>query len=469
MILLLHDSSGDSILRSILRGLTGTDPVFPNIIYQQCRSSRSGDHEITEQALPDHGTNSYKLKDLPPEEGVQGWICVGGGFLALFCSFGFLNAMGVFQTYYQENTLHEYAPSDIAWIFSFQLMSMWAPGPLFGRIIDTYGPRLVLLPCSILCVFALCMTSLASDYYQIFLAQGVAFGIGAGGVFTSSTVCVSQWFLRRRGLANGIITVGSSLAGVILPLFIYKLLVEIGLAGALRYSALMIGVLLALSCFLVRPRMPPKKWDKKAGWFDPSLFRQPPFALFTIGSFLSMWGTWIPFAFISTFATQKAFSSEMALSLISLINATSIIGRLLPNYLSDKVGHFNVISVAGFLSSMIMACLWLPFNFFSSHAGITVFCLCYGFTSGTFIALIVPCAAKTGSIETIGTRFGTYQPVIGMSMLTGLPISGAILDLQGGLNYWGLQTFAIVTTFIGAIIIAASTVLFRRSSNTWRV
>lgn len=163
---------------------------------------------------------------------------------------------------------------------------MWLPGPLFGRLVDTYGPAPVLYPSAALCIFALGMTSLADQYYQIFLAQGLVFGIGAGGVFTTAFVCVGQWFVRRRGLATGIASSGSSLGGVVFPIFLNQLTEQIGLHGALRYTALLIGILLASSCFMIRARLPRKKWNPNFKWFHAGLFKQKPFFLYAAGAFL---------------------------------------------------------------------------------------------------------------------------------------------------------------------------------------
>lgn len=168
---------------------------------------------------------------LPPEGGLRGWLCCVGGSLGLFATLGFLNALspllpqnrlmagpftnlysiGIFQTTYQNTLLKDYSSSKISWIFTIQLSLIWAPGSLFGRIVDTYGPRPVLIPCTFLCVFSLCMTSLSTKYYQIILAQGIGYGLGAGGIFTTCLVCVSQWFVKQRGLALGITVAGSSI------------------------------------------------------------------------------------------------------------------------------------------------------------------------------------------------------------------------------------------------------------------
>ena len=194
----------------------------------------------------------------------------------------------MFQTVYQDTTLKDYSSSEIAWIFAVQICLMWALGPLYGRVLDTYGPAPVLYPCSFLCVFSLCMTSLADEYYQIFLAQGLGFGMGAGGVFTTAMVCVGQWFVKRRGLAIGMSSCGASVGGVIFPVFLDRVIKHVGFYGAVRYTALLVGVLLAVSCLMVRSRLPRKEWNSKAPWFDVTLFQEKQFALYTLGAYFVM-------------------------------------------------------------------------------------------------------------------------------------------------------------------------------------
>ncbi|KAJ5739415.1 hypothetical protein N7533_012199 [Penicillium manginii] len=413
--------------------------------------------------------SSVTEENFPPEGGLQGWLCVVGATLALFSTLGFLNAIGVFQTIYQETTLKEYSSSEISWIFAVQLCLMWALGPLYGRVVDTYGAAPVLIPCSTLCVFALCMTSLAEKYYQIFLSQGLAFGIGAGGVFCASFVCVGQWFVKRRGLAIGIASCGSSIGGVLFPIFLDRMVKNVGFYGAVRYTALFVGVILAASCFLVRARLPRKTWNRETPWLDVTLFKQKQFAVYTLGSFFVMWGLWGPFDFISTMAQARGFSPTLSLYLISIINATSIPGRVLPPYLADKIGHFNVLTICALLTGGSMLVLWLPFNYYPSHVGIIIFGLVYGFVSGAVVSLLMPCVAKSGSLDTLGQRFGTYQMVISISCLTGLPIMGSILSQQGNDNFAGLQIFASVAALLGGGLIAYSTYLLGSSRGTRRV
>ncbi|GLA02068.1 hypothetical protein AnigIFM60653_001363 [Aspergillus niger] len=423
---------------------------------------------------------------IPPEEGVKGWLTVAGSFCALFSSFGFLNAIGVFQTTYQQTSLKDYDASDISWIFAVQLALMWAPGPLWGRMIDTYGPIPVLWPCSILCVLGLCMTSLAHEYYQIFLAQGLCFGIGAGGVFTSAMICVGQWFVRRRGLATGIAVSGSSLGGVIFPIFLDRVINDIGFYGAVRYTALFVGIMLALACLLIRSRLPRKEWNGKAAWVDLTLLKDTAFGLYTAGAFFIMfvirsyqwpypttdsdrWGLWAPFDYISSMAENAGFSSTLALYLISIINAASIFGRLIPPQLADVFGHFNVLTLCCFGTGVSMLCLWLPFNYHPSHAGIIVFSAVYGFVSGAVVSLMMPCVAKVGDLQTLGQRFGTFQLIMSVSCLTGLPIMGAILEKQNYTDYSGLQLFGACCGILGSVLIGAATFLLRKVRNTSKI
>jgi MFS family permease len=54
------------------------------------------------------------------------------------------------------------------------------------------------------------MLSLCTEYYQIFFAQGVGFGIAASGLFSCATTSTGQWFHKRKALALGVVLAGSS-------------------------------------------------------------------------------------------------------------------------------------------------------------------------------------------------------------------------------------------------------------------
>jgi MFS family permease len=93
-------------------------------------------------------------------------------------------------------------------------------------------------------------------------------------------------------------------------------------------------------------------------------------------------------------------------------SSTSIPGRIIPPLIADHVGHFNVLTLCIAMTGGSILCLWLPFNYHPSHAGLIVFALVYGFVSGAVVSLLMPCVGKSGSLETLGQRFGTFQFMI---------------------------------------------------------
>jgi MFS family permease len=150
-----------------------------------------------------------------PDGGLQAWSVVFGGWCCLFASFGWIMCMGVFQDYYQTTMLREYSPSVIAWIPSTQASIMFLGAPVFGKIFDAYGPRFLLVFGSFFQVFGLMMLSISESYYQIFLYQGVCSAIGTSALFYAGNNTVGRWFSKKRALATGIVSSGSSTGGVV--------------------------------------------------------------------------------------------------------------------------------------------------------------------------------------------------------------------------------------------------------------
>lgn len=229
-----------------------------------------------------------------PDGGLEAWLVVLGGWCCLFCSFGWINCIGVFQEYYQQNMLSQYSSSSVSWIPSMEVFMMFLGGPVFGKVFDNYGPRYLLLIGSFFHVFGLMMTSLSTQYYQFFLAQGVCSSLGASAVFYAAMSSIGTWFYKNRAAAFGVMTAGSSLGGVIYPIMVTKLIPEIGFPWTMRAAAFMILGMLVIANLTVKSRLPPLPREFHIMEFIRPL-KEPAFALICLGSFMFFFGTFLPF------------------------------------------------------------------------------------------------------------------------------------------------------------------------------
>jgi len=369
----------------------------------------------------------------------------------MFSSFGWLNAIGVFQSYYQTHQLKEYTASEIAWIPSLEIFMMFVMGPLVGYIYDNRGPRELLLVGSFLHVFGLMMTSISNSYYQIILAQGICSPLGLNCIFNASVGTVSTWFLKKRGAAFGIMAAGSSLGGVIFPIMVNKLIPDVGFGWSMRIVAFVILGLLIVANLTIKSRLPPRGRPLDVAQFTTP-FTELPFLTLVIACFLFFMGLFLPINFIQTQALAQGMSLNMAQYLIPILNAASIFGRIIPGILADRWGRYNLNICMSLLSGIFTLALWLPA---SGNAPIIVFAALYGFTSGAFVSLAPGQLAQISKVEQIGVRSGLLFAVNSIAGLVESPIAGAIVKSQHG-SFTGAQIYAGCFLLAGAVMFVFS-------------
>ena len=380
-----------------------------------------------------------------PDGGKDAWLCLLGSFCCLFCSFGWINCLGVFQNYYQTHQLRDYSPSSIAWIASIEIFMMFFPGPIVGWAFDNYGPKYLLIFGTFFHVFGLMMTSLCTEYYQFILAQAICSPLGLNCIFNAATSTIPTWFLKKRGAAYGIMAAGSGLGGIIIPIMASHLIPQIGFSWTMRAIAFMLLGLLIIASLTIKSRLPPRPRPLRFKVFlEP--FTDTRFNLLTLSSFLFFMGLFIPINFIEVQAIANGMSLRLASYLLAILNAGSIFGRIIPGALADKVGKFNMQSLFCTVAGIIVLALGLPA---SSNAAYITFAALYGFASGAYVSLLPAQMAHISEVHQIGVRVGVTFAVVSFAGLIGNPIAGAIVTRNKG-EYWGLNVFAGVLLMAGS-------------------
>ncbi|KAL7619469.1 hypothetical protein AAE478_010008 [Parahypoxylon ruwenzoriense] len=371
-----------------------------------------------------------------PDGGLEAWLVVAGGFCALFSTFGLVNCVGVFVSYYVNGPLESYGASTVSWITSIQVFMMSGLNAVMGRLFDSFGPRYMLIVGTLVYCFGLMMLSLSTQYYQIILSQGIVSAIGMSAVFNSAMNSVMGWFFKRRAAALGLMVSGSSLGGVVLPIMMNHLIPRIGFPWTMRVLGFIFLALCGFSCVTVKSRLPPRKKPFNIEDYIRPL-KEPAFLCIVCAAFFFFWGMFLPFNYLQLQAQQQGIDPAIVPYLLPILNAVSIPGRILPGFLGDRFGRFNVMIFISGLSGVITLALWVPGK---STATTVVYGAVFGFASGGFISLLPAVVAQISDLREIGTRTGIAFFFAALGALTGSPIGGAIVSAQHG-SFLGLQLF----------------------------
>lgn len=259
---------------------------------------------------------------------------------------------------------------------------------------------------------------------------------------------MGHFFKERRGFATGVASTAGSLGGVIFPLMLQSLFDRVGWAWAIRILCFICLALTIVANFLIRSRLPPLEFASVHP--DIKIFKNRAFLLTTIAVFLLEFALFIPLTYISSYALSQGFSEPFSFQILTVLNAGSVFGRILPGYWADRMGPFNANILSVILSIISILAVWLPAG--KTTPGLVIFAILFGFASGSNISLIPVAIGRLCRTQEYGRYYATCYTIVSLACLIGIPIAGKILLACGG-DYWGLIVFS-------GLVYAASLVMF---------
>ena len=142
-----------------------------------------------------------------------GWYIAAAGFLSQFM-FGVLmfHSFGTYVALMQAD--FGWSRTTFSFAFAAQRIESGVLGPIQGWVIDTYGPRKVMIVGLVLFSLGFILLSRVESL-PLFYISFTLIAIGSSlGSFLSVLVAIVNWFRRRRVLATGILTMGFAVGGL---------------------------------------------------------------------------------------------------------------------------------------------------------------------------------------------------------------------------------------------------------------
>ena len=165
-----------------------------------------------------------------------------------------------------------------------------------------------------------------------------------------------------------------------------------------------------------------------------SVFTLPTFWVLQAGNISQALGYYVPWAYMSAYATTIGLTPEMGALLIALLNGASVPGSLIIGILNDRFDVSNTILLSTVGSTIAVFIFWG----LAGHIPLlAMFTLLYGFFAGgfssTWSGTLKQMKREKPAIDT-GFAYGLLGGVRGLGNVISGPVSSALVGKDMGMN-----------------------------------
>jgi MFS family permease len=389
-----------------------------------------------------------------------GWYVVAASWVMLFL----VNAVGVgifFKPILEE---FKWDRATLSSIHMFALLLFAVATPFLGRLIDRYGPRMMLFICLVTQTLSSTVNGLATGMWHIFSGRFL-YEIKP---LQSSQVLINRWFVRKRGRAQGIAATGMPVGALVLsPLSAYLILTWGWRETMFFWAGITFIILLPLTVFMRnRPEdigsvpdgeppygatfdAPARETGGVSGHSLAEAARFSSFWLLSATQLICGIGCGFMMTHIVIFATDFGYTEMVGASLLSVQGGLNLVGVLLTGHISDKYARSRVLS----LTHVIRSLAFFTAVIFIIHGGGSLWMLylamvLFGFGWFTTSPLTSGLVADLFGGLRMGTIIGVTMSCHTVGMALGAYAGGVTFELTG--SYYRFFLVQGILEFIAA-------------------
>ncbi|WP_250454158.1 oxalate/formate MFS antiporter [Caballeronia sp. ATUFL_M2_KS44] len=256
--------------------------------------------------------------------------------------------------------------------FSLLIILQTFFSPFQGKLIDRFGPRLLISLGTVMSGLSWVLASMATSTSMLYLTYGLVGGLGTGIVYVGVVGLMVRWFPDRRGFAAGAVAAGYGMGAIVTTFPITASLASRGIDATLWIY----GIAFAVVGFVASQglRTPNAVTPMKAATLAaasnvpnlrPSQMMKSPlfWLMFAMMTMMSTSGLMVT-SQMATFAADFGITKVMVFGMAALPLALTIdrftngLTRPLFGWVSDRFGRENTMFFAFALEGVAMA-LWL--------------------------------------------------------------------------------------------------------------